>query len=114
MSAEAVPQTSRREDGTPPPPDAQTPVRIEPLFDRLLVLQKEEKKETSGGIEIAEQYREKPTEGKVIAVGRECTAAKVGDRVLFHLFSGVKLPEDYGKNLVMLAQGELVALLHRG
>jgi co-chaperonin GroES (HSP10) len=87
------------------------PPRIEPLFDRLLVLQKEEKTHERG-IEIAERYREQPTEGRVLAVGGTCTIA-VGATVLFHLFAGVKLPADYGKNLVMLAQGELIAILHR-
>lgn len=111
MSAEAAPSVEAgvRIEKAPAPP-----VTIEPLFDRLLVLQKEEKKKSAGGIEIAEQYREKPTEGLVIARGSGCQAINVGDTVLFHLFAGVKVPEDYGKNLVMLAEAEVMGRLHRG
>jgi len=113
MSAEAVPQTNAREDGTPPPAAAPTSVRIEPLFDQMLVRQREERTHI-GNIELAEQYREKPTEGEVLAVGPECVAIKVGATVLFNLFAGTKVPEEYGKNLVMLRQAEIIGLLHRG
>lgn len=110
MSAEAVavPQTNAVEA-----PSYPAPPRIEPLFDQMLVRQREERKQSTGGIEIAEQYREKPTEGEVLSVGSECTTIKPGQTVLFNLFAGVKVPEEYGKNLVVLRQAEIIGLLHR-
>jgi chaperonin GroES len=109
MSAEAVPQTNAAPAIEVPTP---APVRIEPLFDQMLVLQREERAQI-GSFVVAEQYREKPTEGKVLATGAECTAIKAGDTVLFNLFAGTKVPEEYGKNLVMLRSAEIIALLHR-
>ena len=82
-------------------------MKIRPLNDRILVKRLEEEEKTKGGIIIPDTAKEKPAEGKVIAVGngrlndkgeRVPVELKVGDRVLFSKYGGtdVKIEgEDY-------------------
>lgn len=82
-------------------------MKIRPLNDRLLVKRLEEEAKTAGGIIIPDSAKEKPAEGKVIAVGpgktndkgdRVALQVKEGDRVLFSKYGGtdVKISgEDY-------------------
>ena len=72
-------------------------MKIKPLGDRILVLGVEREKKTKGGILIPDTAKEKPQEGKVIAVGpgkvnekgkRILLDVKKGDRVLFGKYSG--------------------------
>ena len=72
-------------------------MKIRPLNDRVLVLRIEEEEKTSGGIIIPDTAKEKPQEGKVIAVGsgkmsenggRLPLDVKAGDRVLFGKYAG--------------------------
>jgi len=82
-------------------------MKIRPLNDRILVKRLEEEEKTKGGIIIPDTAKEKPAEGKVIAVGngrlndkgeRVPVELKAGDRVLFSKYGGtdVKIEgEDY-------------------
>ena len=82
-------------------------MKIRPLNDRLLVQRLEEEEKTSGGIIIPDSAKEKPAEGKVVAVGpgklsdageRVALQVKEGDIILFSKYGGtdVKLEgEDY-------------------
>jgi len=82
-------------------------MKIRPLNDRLLVQRLEEEEKTSGGIIIPDSAKEKPAEGKVVAVGpgkvsdageRVALQVKEGDVILFSKYGGtdVKLDgEDY-------------------
>ena len=72
-------------------------MKIRPLHDRILVKREEEKERKKGGIIIPDTAKEKPQEGKVIAVGngkltddgkRLALEVKAGDRVLFGKYSG--------------------------
>ncbi len=72
-------------------------MKIQPLNDRVLVLRTEEDEKTGGGIIIPDTAKEKPQEGKVIAVGpgkvdekgkRVSLDVKKGDRVLFSKYGG--------------------------
>ena len=72
-------------------------MKIRPLSDRVLVLRIEEEQKTSGGIVIPDTAKEKPQEGKVIAVGsgkvneegkRIPLQVKKNDRVLFGKYAG--------------------------
>ena len=80
---------------------------FKPLHDRVLVERVSEEEKTKGGIIIPDSAKEKPQEGKVIAIGdgkvldngqMQTLAVKTGDRVLFGKYSGseVKLEDvDY-------------------
>jgi chaperonin GroES len=80
-------------------------MKIRPLGDRILVTRIKEEDKTKGGIIIPDTAKEKPQEGKVVAVGKgKATEAgklmapdvKAGDRILFGKYSGseVKLDDE--------------------
>ena len=85
-------------------------MKIKPLGDRILVLGVEEEKKTKGGILIPDTAKEKPQEGKVIAVGpgkvnekgkRVPLDVKKGDRVLFGKYAGNEIKIDSVEHLIM-------------
>jgi chaperonin GroES len=85
-------------------------MKIKPLGDRVLVLRIDEESKTSGGIIIPDTAKEKPQEGKVIAVGpgkvdesgkRIPMDLKKGDRVLFGKYAGNEIKIDGVEHLIM-------------
>jgi len=85
--------------------------RIRPLADRLLVKRLEESEQKSaGGIIIPDTAKEKPQEGKVVAVGRGKLNddgkvipldVKAGDRILFGKYSGSEIKIDGEEHLIL-------------
>ena len=85
-------------------------MKIRPLHDRLLVERLEEKEVKKGGIIIPDTAKEKPQEGKVVAVGTGKVnddgknfplAVKEGDRILFAKYSGSEVKLDGEEYLIM-------------
>lgn len=85
-------------------------MEIMPLNDRILVVRIEEEEKTSGGIIIPDTAKEKPQEGKVVAVGpgkldddgkRIPLAVKKDDRVLFGKYSGTEIKIDGMEHIIM-------------
>jgi chaperonin GroES len=85
-------------------------MKIKPLNDRVLVVGIEEKEKTAGGIIIPDTAKEKPQEGRIIAVGpgklaengkRVPIDVKKGDRVLFGKYAGSEIKIDGVKHLIM-------------
>ena len=85
-------------------------MKIQPLGDRVLVLRTDEEEKTSGGIIIPDTAKEKPQEGKVVAVGpgkfddegnRIPPEVKAGDRILFGKYSGNEIKIDGVEHLIM-------------
>jgi chaperonin GroES len=85
-------------------------MKIKPLGDRILVLGVEKEKKTKGGILIPDTAKEKPQEGKVIAVGpgkvnekgkRIPLDVKKGDRVLFGKYAGNEIKIGGVEHLIM-------------
>jgi chaperonin GroES len=85
-------------------------MKLRPLQDRMLVQRVEEEKTTKGGIIIPDSAKEKPAEGKVVAVGngklgddgkRVALELKRGDRVLFGKYSGTEVKVDGEEYLIM-------------
>jgi chaperonin GroES len=75
-------------------------MKIRPLGDRIIIKRVEEEERSKGGIIIPDTAKEKPQEGKVIAVGKGKMSddgklipmeVKVGDRVLFGKYSGTEV-----------------------
>ena len=94
-------------------------MKVRPLHDRLLVRRIEEKKTARGGIIIPDTAREKPMEGKVLAVGsgrvleNGTTLApdvKVGDKILFGKYSGTEIKID-GEEVVVVREDEVLAIM---
>lgn len=79
-------------------------VNFKPLGKRVLVEREEELNKTASGIIIPDNAsKEKPSTGKVVAVGcdDECKAVKVGDKVVFGKYSGSEVNIDDKKYLVL-------------
>ena len=85
-------------------------MKIRPLHDRVIVKRLETETKTTGGIIIPDNAAEKPSKGKVIAVGPGKTlkdgkvqplAVKVGDVVLFGKYSGNEIKEGKDEYVVM-------------
>ena len=85
-------------------------MKIRPLQDRLLVKRIEEEEKTKGGIIIPDTAKEKPQEGKVVAVGKgkvnddgKLTPldVKVGDKILFGKYSGSEIKLNGEEHLIM-------------
>jgi chaperonin GroES len=85
-------------------------MKVQPLNDRVLVLRVEREEKTAGGIIIPDTAKEKPQEGKVVAVGpgkinddgkRVPLEVKAGDRILFGKYAGTEIKIDGVEHLIM-------------
>jgi chaperonin GroES len=92
---------------------------LRPLDDRIVVEQIEAEEKTTGGILLPDTAKQKPQQGKVIAVGpgklsdkgeRLALNVKVGDTVLFGKYSGSDV-EVSGKELKILRESDILAKL---
>ena len=95
------------------------PVNLRPLDDRVVVESLEAEEKTSGGILLPDTAKQKPQQGKVIAVGpgklsdkgdRLALGVKVGDTVLFGKYSGSDV-EVGGRELKILREADILAKL---
>jgi chaperonin GroES len=94
-------------------------MKIRPLHDRILVKRQEEKETKKGGIIIPDSAKEKPQEGKVIAVGNGKVTddgkkisldVKTGDRILFGKYSGSEVTLDDEEYLILREEDVLCIL----
>ena len=85
-------------------------MKIRPLQDRIIVKRIDEEEKTKGGIIIPDSAKEKPQEGKVIAVGKgkidddgkvHPLDVKKGDRVLFSKYSGTEIQIEGNEHLII-------------
>jgi len=76
-------------------------MNFKPLGDRVLVERVEETNTTASGIIIPDNAKEKPSEGKVLAVGSDVEEVKEGDTVVFGKYSGTELVLDGNEYLVL-------------
>lgn len=92
---------------------------FKPLHDRVLVERLEEDEKTSGGIIIPDTAKEKPSQGKVLAVGDgeikdsgevRALAVKKGDTILFGKWSGTEVKID-GKDLIIMKESDILGVL---
>lgn len=96
-------------------------MKIRPLHDRLIVQRLEEEEKTKGGIIIPDTAKEKPIEGKVIAVGegrvkKDGTKipmeVKKGDRILFAKYAGSEVKME-GEEYLMMREDEVLAVIEK-
>jgi chaperonin GroES len=96
-------------------------MKVKPLFDRVLVQRIEEENKTKGGIIIPDTAKEKPVEGKVLAVGQGKAqedgkvtplAVKAGDRVLFGKYSGTEIKID-GEDHLILREDDILGIVEK-
>ncbi|MCS6828971.1 MAG: co-chaperone GroES [Caldilinea sp.] len=94
-------------------------MNLKPLGDRIVVEPIEQEEQTALGIFLPETAKEKPQQGKVIAVGpglrtengeRIQMDVKVGDRVLYARYAGTTVKVD-GKELLILKESDVLAIV---
>ena len=84
-------------------------LKVRPLHDRVIVKRIEEEEKSKGGIIIPDTAKEKPQEGRVVAVGpgkredgkRIPLDVKAGDKILFGKYSGAEIKLDGEEHLIM-------------
>ncbi len=90
-----------------------------PLHDRVLVKRVKEEEKTKGGIIIPDTAKEKPQEGKVLAVGagtlddsgkRVALDVKPGDKILFGKWSGTEVTID-GEELIIMKESDILGVV---
>ncbi|WP_437329553.1 co-chaperone GroES [Sorangium sp. So ce381] len=93
-------------------------MKIRPLQDRIVVKRVESETKTKGGIIIPDAAKEKPIEGRVVAVGNGKVLkdgkvrpldVKVGDKVLFGKYSGTEVKLD-GEEHVLIREDDVLAV----
>ncbi len=94
-------------------------MKIRPLQDRIIVKRIEEEETSAGGIIIPDSAKEKPQEGKVVAVGKgklredgelQKLDVKKGDRVLFGKFAGTEVTLD-GTEHVIIREEDVLGIV---
>ncbi len=94
-------------------------MKIKPLGDRVLIKPSEEKEKTKGGIVLPDTAKEKPQEGKIVAVGEGRKTEdgktipltlKVGDRVLYGKYSGTEITVD-GEEYLIMREEDVLAVI---
>ena len=94
-------------------------MKFRPLHDRVLVRRIDEEEKSAGGIIIPDTAKEKPSEGKIVAVGSgarnengEITPmdVKAGDLVLFGKWSGTEVKVD-GEDLLIMKESDVMGII---
>jgi chaperonin GroES len=94
-------------------------MKLRPLQDRILVQRVEEETTTKGGIIIPDTAKEKPAEGKVVAVGngklgddgkRVALEIKAGDRILFGKYAGTEVKIE-GEEFLIMREDDVLGVI---
>jgi len=94
-------------------------MKIRPLHDRVIVKRLEEERTSPGGIVIPDSAAEKPSQGKVLAVGKGKSLddgsvrpldVKVGDKILFGKYSGTEVKVE-GDDLLVMREEDIMAII---
>jgi chaperonin GroES len=92
---------------------------VRPLNDKVLIERSKAEDKTKGGIILPEGSKEKPKEGKIVAVGQGRLSdkgerlpfqVKKGDRVLFKSYAGTDVKLD-GKDYILMSEEEILAVI---
>jgi chaperonin GroES len=93
---------------------------IQPLGDRVVVKPLEAENKTKGGILLPDTAKEKPQEGKIVAVGKgkvldsgtvQALEVKVGDRILYGKYSGNEITTKDGEELLIMREEDILAII---
>jgi len=94
-------------------------MKVRPLHDRVIVKRVEEEAKTKGGIIIPDTAKEKPVEGKVVAVGKgkilengnlQPLEVKKGDKILFGKYAGTEINIEGDEHLIM-REDDIIAIV---
>ena len=96
-----------------------TKFNLRPLGDRLILQRAEAEAKTAGGILLPESAKDKPKEGKIVAVGEGRVDdsgktvpmnVKVGDRVLFSSYAGTEVKYE-GEEYLIMSESDILAIV---
>ena len=96
-------------------------MKLQPLGDRIVVKALESREKTKGGIVLPDTAKERPQEGKVVAVGKgkvledgtvKSLEVKSGDTVLFGKYAGTEVQVDEGQLLILREEDVLAIVNH--
>jgi len=94
-------------------------LNLRPLADRVILQRAEAEAKTAGGILLPESAKDKPKEGKIVAVGegrvsddgkRQPMNVKVGDRVLFSSYAGTEV-KVHGEEYLIMNESDILAVI---
>ena len=95
-------------------------MEIKPLGDRIHIKPLEAESKTKGGIVLPDTAKEKPQEGKVVAIGKgkvlengafQAPEVKVGDKVLYGKYSGNEITTKDGEELLIVKEEDILAII---
>ncbi len=95
-------------------------MKLQPLADRIIVEPLSSEEVTKGGIVLPDTVKEKPQEGKVLAVGKgkvsdngqlQAMEVKVGDVVLYGKYSGSEIKSKEGVTLLIMREDDVLAIV---
>ena len=95
-------------------------IQIQPLADRIVVKPLDAQEVSKGGIVLPDTAKEKPQEGKVVAVGKgkvteegklRALEVRVGDRVLYGKYSGTEITTKEGQELLIMREDDVFAVM---
>lgn len=95
-------------------------MNVQPLADRVVIKPLEAESKTRGGIVLPDTAKEKPQEGKVVAVGKgkvsdaghlQPLEVKAGDKVLYGKYSGSEITTKEGEELLIMREEDILAIL---
>jgi len=95
-------------------------MNMRPLGDRVIVKPLEAEEKTKGGIVLPDTAKEKPQEGKIVAVGKgkylengqlQPVEVKVGDHILYGKYSGSEISTKSGEELLIMREEDILAIL---
>jgi chaperonin GroES len=95
-------------------------IQIQPLADRIVVKPLDAQEVSKGGIVLPDTAKEKPQEGKVVAVGKgklteegkiKALEVRVGDRILYGKYSGTEITTKQGDELLIMREDDVFAIV---
>ena len=93
---------------------------IQPLADRIIVKPLEAQEKSKGGIVLPDTAKEKPQEGKVLAVGKgkvldngqiQSLEVKAGDRILYGKYTGTEITTRDGEEVLIMREDDVLAIV---
>ena len=93
---------------------------IQPLADRIIVKPLEAQEKSKGGIVLPDTAKEKPQEGKVLAVGKgkvldngqiQALEVKAGDRILYGKYTGTEITTRDGEEVLIMREDDVLAIV---
>jgi len=83
---------------------------VKPLKDRIVAVKEEPQTKTASGLYLPEAAKEKPAEAKVVAVGKDVTEVKVGDKIIFKEYSHTTVKVDKTEYIIVSEEDVLATV----